>query len=126
MGPENAPDVTVLVRGKKFFLHKAFLSSRSPYFNFLFEHSQFLTTTNVELDESFSKESFSDKNMQDAFTMLVNYLYSGDKRGLKCYGNERLNSTLATLVDFLQVNGVETNEKRHHHFTRFNPNLHGW
>ncbi len=116
MGLDSASDVTVLVRGKKFLLHRAVLSSHSAYFNFLFEHNQ-SSTIEVELD-SF----FSNKNMQDAFTMLAKYFYSGDKQVLKCY-NEAVQRTLAALVDFLKVYGVETNERSHGHFTRFNPSL---
>ena len=106
MGLDNASDVTVLVRGKKFLLHRAVLSSRSGYFNSIFEHSQ-SPTTEVDLHEG-----FSDKNMQDAFTMLAKYFYSGDKRVLKCF-DEKLESTITALVDFLQVNGVEPNERGH-------------
>ena len=117
MGLDSASDVTVLVRGKKFLLHRAVLSSCSEYFNFVFQHNQ-SSTIEVELDIF-----FSDKHMQDAFTMLVKYFYSGDKKVLKCY-DDAVKRTLAELVDFLQVYGVETNERGHGHFTRFNPSLH--
>lgn len=117
MGLDSASDVTVLVRGKKFLLHRAVLSSCSEYFNFVFQHNQ-SSTIEVELDKF-----FSDKNMQNAFTMLAKYFYSGDKKVLKCF-DENLKSTITALVDFLHVYGVETNERGHGHFTRFNPSLH--
>lgn len=101
------PDVAVLVRGRRFLLHKAVLSTRSGYFEALFRWDWKrgavapLGLPEIEVKTE-THERLSAKQMHEAFDMLTRYMYYGDLTVLKSQDAD-LRTAIGVLVYYLDV-----------------------